>query len=72
MDYKRPLVMNDTAQITTWVEILHADGVTVGFEIHKKANGKLSCDGHFHYTMVDLQSGRAAKIPDWIAAKYAI
>ena len=72
VDYKRPLVMGDTALITTWVETLHADGVTVRFEIRRKAGGKLSCDGHFHYTMIDLQTGRAAKIPDWIAAKYAI
>ena len=72
VEYKRPLVMGDTAVITTWVQTLHNDGVTVGFEIRKKATGKLACDGHFHYTMVDIQTGRAAKIPEWIVEKYTV
>lgn len=72
VDYKRPLVMGDTAAVTTWVEALHADGVTVGFKICRKTNGKLCCDGHFRYTMVDVHTGRAAKIEPWIAEKYSV
>ena len=44
----------------------------VSFEIDRKKNGKRCCDGHFLYTMVKLQTGRAEIIPDWIVAKYAI
>jgi acyl-CoA thioester hydrolase/thioesterase-3 len=72
VEYKRPLTLGDGMIVTTWVETMHADGVTVGFQIRKKTNGKLACDGHFHYTMIDIQTGRAAKIPAWIAQKYAI
>jgi len=72
VEFKRPLAMGDTAIVTTWVDVMHADGVTVGFEIRKKSNAKLCCDGRFHYTMVDVQTGRAAKIPAWIAEKYAV
>ena len=72
LEYKRPLAMGDTAMVTTWVDVLHADGVTVEFEIHRKSNRKLCCDGHFHYTMIDIQTGRAAKIPAWIVEKYAV
>ncbi len=72
VEYKRPLTMGDTAVVTTWVELMHADGVTVGFEIHKRANGKLCCDGRFRYTMVNIHTGRAAKIEPWIAEKYSI
>jgi len=72
VEYKRPLVMGDVVIVTTWVDCLHPDGVTVGFEIRKKSNGKLASDGSFHYTMIDLHTGRAAKIPDAIAARYAV
>jgi acyl-CoA thioester hydrolase/thioesterase-3 len=72
VEFKRPLVMGDVALVTTWVETLHTDGVTVGFEIRRQSSGKLASDGVFHYTMIDLQTGRAAKIPAWIAGKYAI
>ena len=41
-------------------------------EILRKSNGKLCCDGHFDYTLINLKSGRAAPIPASIAQKYAI
>ncbi len=72
IEYKRPLLMGDTVLVATWVSVMHTDGVTVSFEIRKKANGKLCCDGKFRYTMVDIQTGRSAKIPQWIAEKYSI
>jgi YbgC/YbaW family acyl-CoA thioester hydrolase len=72
VEYKRPLMMGDTAIVATCVESMHTDGVTVGFEIRKKVNGKLCCDGKFRYTMVDIQTGRGARIPHWIAEKYSI
>jgi hypothetical protein len=28
--------------------------------------------GSRHYTMINLATGRAEPIPDWIAAKYAV
>jgi len=72
VEYKRPLTMGDIAIVTTWVDVMHADGVTVEFKICKKSNGKLCCDGRFHYTMIDIKTGRAAKIPEWIVEKYAV
>ncbi len=72
VEYKRPLVLDDTMTVATWVEAMMKDGVNVRFEIRRNRDGKLSCEGWFDYAMVDLQNGRAAKIPDWIAEKYAI
>jgi len=72
VEYKRPLALNDTVTIATWVEAILKDGVQVHFEIRRKNNGKLACNGWFDYTMVNLQTGRAEKIPGWIAAKYSI
>ena len=72
LDYKRPLGLGDYFIVRTWVEKIVRDGVQVNFEILKKANGRLSCDGCFHYSMVNLKTGRAEAIPEWILAKYAI
>jgi acyl-CoA thioester hydrolase/thioesterase-3 len=72
LEYKRPLGMGDSFIVKTWVQEMFKDGVRVQFEIRKKANNKLVCDGYFDYTLVSIQTGRAESIPDWIAQKYAI
>jgi len=72
VEYKRPLLLGETILVRTWVEDMFRTGVKVNFEIVKKANSKLSSDGYFEYTMVNLQTGRAEAIPDWIAVKYAV
>jgi len=72
VEYKRPLLLGEGFVVRTWIEEMLRDSVRVDFEIHKQGNGKLSCDGYFFYTMITLATGRAAAIPDWIAAKYAI
>jgi len=72
LDYKRPLGLGDHFIVRTWVEEIVKDSVKVNFEILKKVSGKMSCDGYFHYTMVNLQTGRAEVIPEWILKKYAI
>lgn len=72
IEFKRPLVMGDTARVTTWVDDVAKQSVKVHFQIHKTATGKLASDGYFDYTMVNLQTGRGETIPRWIVEKYAI
>jgi len=72
VEYKRPLNLGECVLVRTWIEVIFKDGVKVSFEIRKKSNGKLSCDGWFDYTMVSLETGRAATIPGWIREKYSI
>jgi acyl-CoA thioester hydrolase/thioesterase-3 len=72
VDYKRPLGLGDHFIVRTWIDQMRRDGVRVCFEILRKANGKLCCDGYFDYTMVDLKSGRAEVIPESIIRKYSI
>jgi acyl-CoA thioesterase FadM len=54
------------------VEEMTRDSVRVDFEMLKKTSGKLSSNGYALYTMVNLSTGRAEKIPEWIGEKYAI
>ena len=72
IEYKRPPGLGDVFIVRTWIDEVHKDGVTVHFEINKKSSGKLCCDGFFHYTMVNLKTGRAETIPEWIVEKYSI
>jgi YbgC/YbaW family acyl-CoA thioester hydrolase len=72
IEYKRPLRMGEWFIVRTWVEEMLKDGVRIKFEIYKKANRKLAADGYCLYTMVNSATGRAEKIPDFIAEKYAI
>jgi len=58
--------------VRTWVDAIRRSEVAVKFEIARKSNSKLCCDGYFDYTMISLKTGRAETIPDWIVQKYAI
>lgn len=72
LEFKRPLWLNDSVIVRTWVEEIGKTDVRVRFQILRKNGGKLSCDGHFDYTMVSLATGRAEAIPDWIREKYSV
>jgi YbgC/YbaW family acyl-CoA thioester hydrolase len=72
VEYKRALFMGEWFIVRTWIEEFQTRGVVVNFEIEKRDTGKLSARGHFHYTLIDLQTKRATPIPSWIVEKYAI
>ena len=70
--YKRALGLGEKFIVQTWIDEVLNDGVKVKFEIRRKLNNKVCSDGTFHYTMVDLTSGRATQIPQDIVAKYSV
>lgn len=72
LEYKRALGLGESFFVRTWVDEITRTDVKVRFEIARKSNGKLCCDGWFDYTMVNAKTGRAEPIPDWIIAKYSI
>lgn len=72
LEYKRALGLGERFVVRTWVDAIRRTEVAVKFEIARKSNSKLCCDGYFDYTMISLKTGRAEIIPDWIAQKYAI
>ena len=72
IEYKRPLRMGDGMIVRTWVEGVAKSDVKVRFEILRKSNGKLCCDGYFDYTLINAKTGRAEAIPAPIIEKYSI
>ncbi|MEY2800035.1 MAG: hypothetical protein RI934_1023 [Bacteroidota bacterium] len=72
VNYKRPLGLGDHFIVKTGITELLNKGCIVAFEITNKKTGKLCCDGEFHYTMVNINTGRSETIPEWIIAQYSI
>jgi YbgC/YbaW family acyl-CoA thioester hydrolase len=72
VEYKRALRIAETFVVRTWVEEILKTDVKVRFEIVRKSNGKLCCDGYFAYTLINLETGRAEAIPASITEHYSI
>jgi len=72
VEYKRPLGLGERFIVRTWVDSIERTDVVVHFEIDRKTPSKRACDGWCRYTMVNLGTGRAEVIPDWIIEKYSI
>lgn len=72
VQFKRPLVLGDVAIVKTGIVGLGTSSGKVGFEIIRKATGKLAADGVFEYTLVDITTGRAAPLTEEIITRYSI
>ena len=72
IQYKRPLVLGDIAIVKTGILEFGTSSAKVGFEIFRKETNKLSADGYFDYTLVNLTSGRSEKLSEEIVQKYSI
>lgn len=72
IEYKRPLVLSEMFTVTTWVESMGGSDVEIRFEMRKKETSKPAAAGWCTFTMTQLETGRAATIPNWIIEKYAI
>lgn len=72
IQFKRPLVLGDTVVVRAWIEEIGIADAKVGFQILKKESGKLAADGYVEYSMINLSTGRAEKIPQHIIEKYSI
>lgn len=79
IEYKRSLKLGDFATVTTWVMDMgseknrRAESIAkIGFELSINDSGKISAQGHADYVMVDINSGRAVKIPQEVIERYSI
>lgn len=72
MEFKRPLKLGDYFVVRTQLVHFEKHTAKVDFEILKKEGMKLCCTGHFDYTMIDMATGRAAALPDWIIERYSL
>jgi len=72
VDYKRPLTLGDSFIVETGISELQERGCKVAFTIKNKKTGKLCCDGWFDYVLIDIKSGRSAKVSPQMIERYSI
>jgi acyl-CoA thioester hydrolase/thioesterase-3 len=74
MDFLRPLGLGDHFVVRTWIEQFLPDGkgVSVQFEIDRRATGKRCLNGCADYRLINLATNRAIPIPDDVKAKYSV
>jgi acyl-CoA thioester hydrolase/thioesterase-3 len=69
IEFKRELNMGEKIVVRTWLDSFEKADVKVGFQI-LRANGKVSAEGYFISTFINIQSGRSESIPQWVIDHY--
>ncbi|MBU1233516.1 MAG: acyl-CoA thioesterase [Proteobacteria bacterium] len=72
IQYKRPILLQDSITVRTQVKNFHGAQVVVSFWIVKGEREKVAAQGEVGYTMVSVRSGRPVRIPDEIIEKYQV
>ncbi|MBU0960415.1 MAG: acyl-CoA thioesterase [Proteobacteria bacterium] len=72
IQYKRPILLQDSITVRTQVKNFHGAQVVVSFWIVKGEREKVAAQGEVGYTMVSVKSGRPVRIPDEIIEKYQV
>jgi YbgC/YbaW family acyl-CoA thioester hydrolase len=72
IEYKRPLLLGDEITIRNRILEMNKSDVKLQFEILRNKTGKLAAGGHFLYTMINMRTGRAEVIPDWVVERYSL
>ena len=70
MDFKRPLAMGDYFLVKTGIATIDERGCRVHFSISNKATKKVCCDGWFDFSMIEIATGKAVKLPQNVIAHY--
>lgn len=72
IEYKRALMLDDTAIVKTQLDSFNGAQCKVNFRIEIKRTGKIAAQGNFLYTMISIDTGKPARIPREIIERYAI
>lgn len=70
IEFKRALNIGERITVRTWLESFVGPDVTVGYQILKDTK-KVSAEGTFVSTMINVKTGRPEKIPDTVIQQYA-
>jgi YbgC/YbaW family acyl-CoA thioester hydrolase len=72
LEFKRPLLLGDSMIVETWIHGLDSHQAEIHFRILRKHDMKVSCEGGFHYALMDTQAGKAIRIPEWVIERYSL
>lgn len=72
MDFKRPLKLGDWFDVFTKLRQFEKNIALVEFDIKHSVTGKTCCSGWAKYTLISLETGKTAHIPDWVLERYSL
>lgn len=72
VDFKRPMILGDTAAVRTGILTINQKGCRVQFEIKNKRNGKIASEGWFDYVMIDLATSKGCKVTEEMIKTYSV
>lgn len=70
IEYKRALMLGDHFLVKTGIESIDERGCRVHFVISNKATKKICCDGWLDFSLIDIKTNKAAKLPQDIIDHY--
>ena len=63
IDYLLPVLPGETVQMRTWVETAERASSERHYEIFRKSDGKLVCQGRTMWVWINYKTGRPSRIP---------
>ena len=72
INYKRALLLGDTAIVKTQLDSFNGAQVKANFWIYNKTTEKLIADGYGNFTLINIKNLRPARIPQEIIDKYSV
>jgi len=72
LEYKTPLLLNDTAVVKTWVMKIGKVHVDIGFVIESKKSGAVAVRGGARFVLIDIRIKKPVPIPVNIKEKYSV
>jgi acyl-CoA thioester hydrolase/thioesterase-3 len=71
INYKKPLFMDETVTVRTWIKNIKRMTVEVGFQFLKNS-GHVAAEGHSVFFLLNTKKGKPEAIPEDIIQKYSI
>ena len=72
IEYIQSAYMGETITVRTWIEAIGKRGVTVRFQMLKKADESPVTEGKAVFILINVRTGKPEIIPEDIKNKYAI
>ena len=71
IDYLLPVLPGETVRLRTWVESAERASSERHYEIFRKSDGKLACQGRTMWVWINYRTGRPARIPQAVINDFA-
>ena len=72
INYKRALLLGDTAIVKTQLDSFSGAQVKANFWIYNKTTQKFIADGYGNFTLINIKNLRPVRIPQEIIDKYSV